>query len=186
MGNHSKLDIQLLARSLEGDADAFGDLYERYLDPIYHYIIYRVGGRSEAQDLTEAVFLRAWQALKKNPPREIPFRLWLYRIANNIVIDFYRARKQNVTLESVGELQMQEEGPEALLMRQERSEALVKALQTLKEEHQQVIVCRFVVGMSHSETAVIMQKNEVALRALQYRAIAALKKKLLVKGDFHV
>ena len=186
MSNPQDQVASLVTQAIAGDTAAFGRLYERYLDAIYHYIYYRVESREEAEDLTELVFLRAWQALENNPPREIPFRLWLYRIAHNAVVDHYRARKEQVGLEVIAHLPASLEGPEASLARQEQAEILKKAMLLLKEEHQQVLTCRFVVGLSHAETAAIMQRNEGAVRTLQYRAIVALRNRLVTEGDPHV
>ncbi len=186
MHKQQSQEAPTVARAIAGDTAAFGSLYERYLDAIYHYVFYRVESHEEAEDLTELVFLRAWQALENNPPREIPFRLWLYRIAHNAVVDHYRTRQDQVELESVAHLPNPLEGPEASLARQEQAEILKRAMMHLKEEHQQVLTCRFVVGLSHAETAVIMQRNEGAVRALQYRAIVALRSRLITQGDTHV
>ncbi len=185
MNKQQTEDTQLLTQAQAGDADAFGELYEQYLDAIYHYVFYRVNYRQEAEDLTEAVFLRAWQAMEKNPPREVPFRLWLYRIAHNVVIDYYRRRKEQVGLEAVQHLADPVEGPEAFTVRQERANVLRQALQQLKEDHQQVLTCRFIAGLTHAQTAVIMTRTEEAVRALQYRAIISLRKLLIVQGDSH-
>ena len=186
MNNQGSQEAHTVARAIAGDTAAFGSLYEQYLDAIYHYVFYRLESREEAEDMTELVFLRAWQALENNPPREIPFRLWLYRIAHNAVVDHYRTRKEQVGLEAVAHLPNPQEGPEASLARQEQAEILKRAMMLLKEEHQQVLTCRFVVGLSHAETAVIMQRNEGAVRALQYRAIVALRSRLITQGDTHV
>ncbi|UCG25168.1 MAG: sigma-70 family RNA polymerase sigma factor [Chloroflexota bacterium] len=186
MNEHQVQDAQLLTRALAGDAAAFGDLYERYLDAIYHYVFYRVGGREEAEDLTEAIFLRVWQALDKNPPREAPFRLWLYRIAHNVIVDHYRKRKDLLSLEAAAFIQDPEEGPEASVTRRERADMLKRKMLLLKEDHQQVLTCRFIVGLSHAETAVIMSRTEEAVRALQYRAIVALRNLFIIQEDIHV
>jgi len=186
MNEQQVQDDQLLARALAGDAAAFGDLYERYLDAIYHYVFYRVGGREEAEDLTEAIFMRAWLALDKNPPREAPFRLWLYRIAHNVIVDHYRKRKDLLGLEAAAFIPDPKEGPEASVARQERADALKRKMQQLKEDHQQVLTCRFIAGLSHAETAVIMSRTEEAVRALQYRAIVALRNLLIIQEDIHV
>jgi len=185
MDKQQASDAQLLTQALAGDADAFGDLYERYLDAIYHYVFYRVNGRQEAEDLTASIFLRAWQALDTHPPREAPFRLWLYRIGHNAVVDYYRTRKDQVELETAAHLPDPIEGPEALMARQERVNALKRAMLQLKDDHQEVLTCRFVVGLSHAETAVAMSRNEEAVRALQYRAVNALRKLLIVQGSSH-
>lgn len=179
-------DIQLVARAQTGDTAAFGDLYERYLDAIYHYVFYRVDSREDAEDVTESIFLRAWQALESNPPREVPFRLWLYRIAHNAVVDYYRMRKEQVGLEVAEQLPDPVVGPEAWVTQQERASLLKGVMAQLKEEHQQVLTCRFIVGLSHIETAIIMERNEGAVRALQFRAIEAMRNILIAQGDTNV
>jgi len=186
MDEQREQDAQLLARALAGDAAAFGDLYERYLDAIHNFVFYRMNGQEEAEDLTEAIFLRAWQALDKNPPREAPFRLWLYRIAHNAIVDHYRLRKDQVSLESATHLSDPVEGPEAFVTRQERTDTLKQMIQQLKEDHQQVLSCRFIIGLSHAETAVVMDRSEEAVRALQYRALGALRNLMVVQGSSNV
>lgn len=186
MDKQREQDSQLLAKALAGDAAAFGDLYERYLDAIHNYVFYRVNGQQEAEDLTEAIFLKAWLALDQNPPQEAPFRLWLFRIAHNAIVDHYRLRKDQVSFEAANHLSDPVEGPEAFVTRQERTDTLKQMIQQLKEDHQQVLVCRFIVGMSHAETAVVMNRSEEAVRALQYRAIGALRNLLIVQESNNV
>jgi len=172
---------ELVAQALAGDTASFGLLYERYLDEIYQFVFYRVKSHQEAEDLTEAVFLKAWQALDENPPREVPFRLWLYRIARNTVIDHYRTRREQVSLDAALDVLETVDGPETLVVRRERVEELRDRLQTLNEDHQEVLTCRFVMGLSHAETAVVMSRSEQAVRALQYRAIVALRNLMTVE-----
>jgi RNA polymerase sigma-70 factor (ECF subfamily) len=170
---------QLVARALAGDEKAFGDLYERYLADIYQYIYYRVNCRQEAEDLSEAVFLRAWKALDENPPDEFTFRLWLYRIAHNAIVDHYRTRKELVGLEAAADVPDPIEGPEEAAAGREKIAALRQAMQSLSQDHQQVLTCRFIAGLSHAETAAIMARSEQAVRALQYRALAGLRDLLM-------
>ena len=179
-------EAQIVARAIEGDADAFGILYQRYLDPIYNYIYYRVTNRLEAEDLTESVFYKAWRGLGENPPAVIPFRLWLYRIAHNNVVDYYRANKEEVGLEAIADIPDPQAEPEATLAGRERVAAVRAAIQQLKAEYQQVILCRFVVGLCHAETALVMERSEEATRALQYRALTALKDILYVQEGPYV
>ena len=80
----------LVARAIRGDAEAFGDLYAEYLDAIYRYVLLRVGDEASAEDLTEEVFVRAWEALPRYKAHKYPFSSWLYRIAHNLVVDAYR------------------------------------------------------------------------------------------------
>jgi RNA polymerase sigma-70 factor (ECF subfamily) len=181
MNNYEVSETQLVTWALAGDAIAFGKLYELYLDEIYHFVFYRVKSHQEAEDLSEAVFLKAWQALDENPPREIPFRLWLYTISRNTVIDYYRTSKQQVGLEEAAHLPAPIEDPEAAVIRWESVQELKDKLLQLKEEHQEVLTCRFVVGLSHADTATVMSRSEEAVRALQYRAIVSLRRLLTVE-----
>lgn len=181
MNNHEVSEQQLVSRALAGDTASFGLLYEQYLDEIFQFVFYRVKSHQEAEDLTEAIFLKAWQALDENPPRNVPFRLWLYRIARNTVIDHYRTRKEQLPLEEAMHVpSVAADQPEKLVVRRERVEELRDQLQALSEDYQEVLTCRFVMGLSHAETAVVMSRSEQAVRALQYRAITALRNSMTV------
>lgn len=174
-------DSELLARAQAGNKNAFGDLYEKYLDDIYQYIFYRVSNRQDAEDLTEVSFLKAWQALSTNPPQAVTFRLWMYRIAHNTVIDHYRTRDQLLSLDEAHEVRSGEARPESTVVQNEQNAWLKNAIGELKEEHQHILLCRFVIGLSHAETAVVMERSEGAVRILQLRAIEALRKILLLQ-----
>jgi RNA polymerase sigma-70 factor (ECF subfamily) len=174
-------ESHLVAEAIAGDTASFGLLYEHYVDEIYHFVYYRVKSHQEAEDLSEAVFLKAWQAMEEYPPREIPFRLWLYRIARNTVYDHYRTNKEHTNLETALHIPAPVEGPEAILIRWERTAELKEKLLQLNEDYQEVLTCRFIVGLSHAETAVVMSRSEQAVRALQYRAIVALRNLLTVE-----
>lgn len=176
----------IVNKAIAGDSTAFGDLYERYLDSIYHYVYYRVDNREEAEDLTEIVFLKVWQALPKYPPEKISFRLWLYRIANHAVIDHYRTRKETLALDAADTLRDPVAGPETTLAEKERINALKKAIRELSDDQQQVVICRFILGLSHAETAAVLDKSEEATRALQYRAIGAIKQYFLIMEGSYV
>jgi len=169
-------EAEVVQKALRLDAEAFGQLYELYLDRIYRYVYHRVGSTVEAEDLTEQVFLRAWEHLGSYNDRGLPFTAWLYRIAHNLVIDYHRTRKQTEPLSE--NLEEHRPGPEeAVACRLEAAE-VADALRHLPPDQQQIITLRFVQGLSHAEAAVIMGKNEAALRALQYRALIALQKLL--------
>lgn len=181
MNKNDVREIDLVTQALAGDSASFGMLYELYLDEMYQFVFYKVKGHQEAEDLTEVVFLKAWQALDENPPAEIPFRLWLYRIARNTIIDHYRTRKSQADIEEAIAVAETNDGPEALVVRRERVEELRDKLQMLNEDQQEVLTCRFVMGLSHAETAVVMSRTEQAVRALQYRAIVALRDLLTIE-----
>lgn len=165
----------LVHRAANGDAEAFGDLYGRHLDRIYRYIFYRVGNEKRAEDLTEEVFLSAWEAMENYEQRGYPFAAWLYRIAHNAVVDDYRTKKDERPLDPVAfRLADESLGPEDLLLKKGEVARLLAALAELTEEKQELIILRFVEGLSHSEVADILGKTEVACRVMQHRALASL------------
>jgi RNA polymerase sigma-70 factor (ECF subfamily) len=168
----------LIARAVQGDADAFGDLYERYLALIYRYVFYRVNDVAEAEDLTEQVFLKAWEALDHYQLREVPFSAWLYRIAHNVVVDRHRTHKETLPLD--GQLMLRDvaSGPEDRLDWCETIESLAQALSQLSPIQQQVLTLRFISGLSHAETARVLERSEEAVRVLQHRALGALRELL--------
>lgn len=170
-------DPLLLARAIQGDAEAFGDLYERYLDEIQRYIFYRVATRFDAEDLTDTVFLKAWEALphSKSPIRNL--RAWLYRIAHNVIVDFYRTSKANMDL-SAKQLQDRHPSPEHQIQESDLQHQLANTIRSLDANLQQVIACRFVSGLSHAQTAQIMGIKEGHVRVLQLRALQKLRQML--------
>jgi RNA polymerase sigma-70 factor (ECF subfamily) len=167
-------DADLVARALQGDSGAFGVLYDRYLNPLFRYVYYRVADRMEAEDLTGVVFLKAWESLRRLDPERIHFRAWLYRIAHNTVIDHLRTRKATISLEQVS-LQHQSPTPEEGVQAAHEAARLARAISKLSPDQQQVIACRFVAGISHAETAEIMNLTEGNVRVLQHRALKRLK-----------
>ncbi|MBA3532231.1 MAG: sigma-70 family RNA polymerase sigma factor [Ardenticatenales bacterium] len=174
----------LLRRATSGEGEAFGQLYLSHLDSIYRYIYFRVGEQADAEDLTEQVFLKAWEALPGYTSRGHPFSSWLYRIANNIVIDFWR-RKKTVRLSELDEVNTLLDThltPIEQLLKTETLASLADSIRRLPDEQQQVIILRFIEGLSHTEVAHIMGKNEGACRALQYRALAALSRLMVHEG----
>lgn len=173
----------LVARACRGDAQAFGDLYERYLDVIYRYVFYRVGEVAEAEDLTEVVFLKAWEALDKFEVRDVPFSAWLYRIAHNVLIDRHRTRRPDVSLDGVLPLRDQAAGPEDQFDALQDIETVSRALARLSPDYQHVLTLRFISGLSHAETGRVLQRSEEAVRVLQHRALTALRKLLKTERE---
>ena len=92
-------DVELIELVKSGDLDAFGVLYERYLDPIYRYITTRVSDEQDAEDLTEYVFLRSFESLHRYEDRGLPYSAFLYRVARNVLIDHYRSRVDDAQVE---------------------------------------------------------------------------------------
>lgn len=176
-------DAGLIARAIAGDRAAFGDLYEHYLADIYRYVFYRVGDQHEAEDLTEAVFVKAWEALERYRPTEAPFAAWLYRIAHNLVVDRHRTKKSEDPLVEQWPDPAPDASPEAQADRREAASRVAEALAQLDPAQQEVLTLRFVNDLSHAETARIMGRSEGAVRVLQHRALAALRQWLQEKAE---
>ncbi len=146
-----------------------------YLDDIYQYVFYRLGNEGKAEDLTEQVFLKAWEAIEGYEQGEYPFSSWLYRIAHNAVIDHYRTQKEEEPLEAISfRLADEAVGPEERLIHEAEVTSLCEALTQLSEEKQQLLVLRFVQGLPHAQVAEILGKSEGACRVMQHRALETL------------
>lgn len=167
---------ELIRRAVRGDAEAFGELYTFHLDRIYRYIFYKVGNAMEAEDLTEQVFLKAWQAIEGYRHERYPFSSWLYRIAHNLVIDYYRTRKDVEPLDSVSfTLANEALSPEEILIKKAEVVRLREAIARLPEAQQRLLLLRFIGGLSHAQVAQIIGKSEGAVRVMQHRALATLR-----------
>ncbi len=167
-------EAELLRQAKRGEADAFGVLYERYLNDVYRYIYYRIGDSLLAEDLTETVFLRVWENLASFQIGRISFRNWLLRIAHNLLIDEYRTRKETHELGEHLQLTDPAPTPEEEAITKESHERLAAALRRLRPDHQHILALRFISGLSHSEAAQVLGKSEGTVRVLQHRALQAL------------
>jgi RNA polymerase sigma-70 factor (ECF subfamily) len=170
----------LIQKATNGHADSFGQLYEIHLTAIYQYIAYRVSSVHDAEDLTETVFLKAWQALESYETQKVPFVAWLYRIAHNTVIDFYRTSKESQGLETVQNKMDERLSVEQLTVKNDESRQLTEAMRKLSDLHQHVIVLRFLKGLPHSEVAEILGRKVEAVRVLQHRALKELQYLILL------
>jgi RNA polymerase sigma factor (sigma-70 family) len=169
----------LVARASGGDRGAFGSLYERYVDAIHRYIAVKVGQREDVEDLTSRTFLRAWDSIADGGWSDRPFGPWLFRIAHNLIVDCYRARRTTVPLDDASwEIERKhardQASPERMADASLTAARVRHALGRLTEDQQQVIVLRFFEGLSAGEVAVIIGKREGAVRALQFRALSLL------------
>ncbi len=170
-------DDELIIRAQQGDKHAFGELYERYLPPIYNFIIYRVGNTHEAEDLAETVFVKAWQALGRYQIKGVPFLAWLYRIARNLVTDYHRANSvQHVNLDTQLHLPDVEAIPEDQAVITMQFEKVMQRMTELDPLYQDVLMLRFVQGLSHAEVAEVLDRSQGAVRVLQHRALQAIRR----------
>lgn len=164
----------LVRRALEGDAEAFGDLYERYLPQVFRYVYCRIRDVREAEDLTETVFLRVWESLSRFQIGRISFCSWLFRVARNLLIDRYRTWKDVQPLADESIQFDASTSPEERMIAQQRRERIFSAMACLKQDYQDVLTLRFLSGLNHGEVAAILGKSEAAVRVLQHRALQTL------------
>ena len=167
-------DEQVIKQVKSGDAEAYGMLYEQYAEVIFRYVYSHLESRLDAEDLTEEIFLRAWRALPKYDERGLPFSAFLFRIARNSLIDYYRQRKSVQSIEDI-ELQSHEPGPEEMVDTHITNHHLRDTIAKLREDYRNVLIFRFLSGLSPEETAQVMQRSVGAIRVLQHRALSALK-----------
>jgi RNA polymerase sigma-70 factor (ECF subfamily) len=175
---------QLLAKAYHYDEAALSELYDRYEAKIYSYIYRRTGDQPVAEDLTGQVFLKMLEAIRNRRAWHSSFSGWLYRIAHNLVIDHYRQRTHQiqVSLEDEPLLPALDDNPVQATELKLDIEQLRSAIARLTDEQAEVIGLRFLEGYSISEVAVMMNKTEGSIKALQYRAVANLRQLLL--ADF--
>ncbi len=175
------IDDAALVERAKADPDAFGLLYERYVDKIYSYIYYRTGNYHDAEDLTAKVFYQALNHLPRFVQRGLPFSAWLYRIAHNIVANWYRdrSRRKVVSLDQLGSVGH----PRAdLLLQQvsmdERRSALAGAIRRLPLERQELLILKFVEQLPNAQIGQIMGRSEGAIKSLYHRTLLTLRQDL--------
>jgi RNA polymerase sigma-70 factor, ECF subfamily len=174
--------MDVVRRAQSGDSDAFGELYDRYVDVVYRYVQYRVSSTALAEDLTSETFLRALRRITSYTWQGRDFGAWLVTIARNLIADHYKSGRYRMEVATSDLVEAgadrSEEGPEGEVLAGLTNAALLEAVKKLNSEQQECIALRFLQGMSVAETAQIMGKNEGAIKALQYRAVKSLSRLL--------
>ena len=166
------------------DAEAFGALYDRFVERVYRYLYFRTGSHPEAEDLTEQVFLKAWEAIGRYRWQGRPFLAWLYRLAHNAHIDYVRSTKPTTSLSNDARpLNVASPSAGVELARALDAEVLAGALSQLTAEQQQVIIMKFIEGLDNEQIAQTMDRREGAIRALQMRALMSLRRVLEQQGE---
>ncbi|MEU1756400.1 ECF subfamily RNA polymerase sigma factor, BldN family [Micromonospora matsumotoense] len=174
----------LVERAQAGEAEAFGLIYDRYVDTVFRFVYFRVGNRQLAEDLTSDTFLRALKRIGSFTWQGRDLGAWLVTIARNLVADHFKSGRYRleVTTGDVLDADREDRGPEgspeAAVVEHITNVALLTAVTRLNPEQQECIVLRFLQGLSVAETARAMGKNEGAIKALQYRAVRALARLL--------
>jgi RNA polymerase sigma-70 factor, ECF subfamily len=175
---------ELIRSSQGGDRDAFACLYETHIDRIHRYIYFRVYDRELSEDLTSLVFLKVWENLGTFKSGQIPFLGWLYRIAHNTVIDYYRTRKTLLPLEDVDVLKLSySDGVDEKIDLNIFSQALAEALKVLTSTQREVLILRFISGLTFTEIARRLDKKQGAVRALQMRGLRRLAQHSVIQKE---
>jgi RNA polymerase sigma-70 factor, ECF subfamily len=175
--NSSQPIMDNIDKAVSGDFEAFGELYQQNVQKIYNYIYYRTGNRSDAEDLTARVFQRALKHVSSYKKTEVPFSAWLYRIAHNLVANFYRDtnRKREVPIEEQEFNLPQPEHLETTIIRNEQLDHLMAIIRKLTADRQLVIILKFVDDMPNAEIAVILGRSEGAIKSLYHRTLLELR-----------
>jgi RNA polymerase sigma-70 factor, ECF subfamily len=163
-----------------GDGEAFGQIYEAYVDLVYRYVYVRCGSHHLAEDLTAETFVRALRRLDSFTWTGKDIAAWFVTIARNLIVDHTKSSRYRIEV-TTGELldaDEHAEAPEAVVLERMRDVRLLGAVKGLKAEQQECIVLRFLQGMSLAETAAILGRNENAVKQLQLRAVRALYRAL--------
>jgi RNA polymerase sigma-70 factor, ECF subfamily len=174
---HHSSDADLVQNAQRGDVDAVGELYDRHHERIFRYVWARVRDRGTAEDLTGDVFTRMVTHLGGYQVGSVPFVAWLYRIAHNLIIDHYRKEKatMSVPLHYADGVSQSQDNPTTVVERQLTLEKIHHALTTIDQTQQEVVILRFLVGLSLNEVAHTVDKSVAAVKALQHRGLSALR-----------
>jgi RNA polymerase sigma-70 factor (ECF subfamily) len=176
---------RFIRNAQQGDARAFGRLYDAYFERIFGFVRARVSDVEDARDLTATVFMRAWEALPSYDCRGVPFAAWLFRIARNAIIDEYRrtAREPQWVREDDAQVVADPASLDETIVARCDAEAVRRALQMLTDEQAAVVVLRFLWDMPIAEVAKALDKSEGAVKAMQHRAMRMLAKHLTEQAD---
>ncbi|HEV7186689.1 MAG TPA: sigma-70 family RNA polymerase sigma factor [Blastococcus sp.] len=166
----------LVHRAQNGDAEAFGELYDHYVTMVHRYVYHRVGDRATAEDVTSETFVRALRRIDSLSFQGRDVGAWLVTIARNIILDHVKSSRYRleVATADMRDADRVTDGPEDAVVAHLTNRELLACVQQLGSEQQECIVLRFIHGLSVSETAEIMGKKDGAIKALQHRAVRRL------------
>jgi len=168
---------ELVERAKRGDRDALEELYLLHFDRIYSYLHMSVGNRHDAEDLTTQTFLKMLEAIGRFEWKSVPFSAWLFRIAHNLAMDFFRAGKRVQPEEEVPEPPGSEEASaEFHALHSIGRSSMLDLIADLSPEQRQVLTLKFVFDFANGDVAQILGKTEGAVKSLQHRALATLQK----------
>jgi RNA polymerase sigma-70 factor (ECF subfamily) len=169
-------ELQLVQKAKNFDSDAWAQIYQRYHQKIYAYLYHRLEDANAAEDIAADVFLRACDNIRSYKYRGTPLLAWLYRIAHNKMVDHLRyqakIKEQPLTEQTLEQNSIYQDAVEGTLVR----ERLKSVLKNLTEDQRQVILLKYFSDLSNADVAGIIGKSEGAVKALQHRALASLKR----------
>ncbi len=168
----------LIRRAQQRDQVALTQLYEENFDKIYRYIVLKIGDRTEAEDMTQQVFLNALKSISSYKFKGMPFSSWLYRIAHNQIVDYFRKKSRRATVPLDESIAAGKDDPEQVAETKLEMEELAQAAKKLTAAQQEVISLRFTGDMSVAEVARVMGRSVGAVKALQHSAVVALRRVL--------
>lgn len=177
---NSGIDETALIERAKTDKEAFGQVYELYVDRIYNYVYYRTGNVADAEDLTARVFVRAMQHIGRYRDQGVPFSAWLYRIAHNLVANWHRdnSRRKIISLDDIAQWRLSDDGPEFATQLLQDREALLAAIRRLPADRQELLILKFVERLPNAEIGDIMGRSEGAIKSLYHRTLLALREDL--------
>ena len=181
---HEESDSALIAQA-KNDPEAFGLLYERYIGRIYNYIYYRTSNHHDAEDLAARTFFRALKQIPRYKDRGAPYSAYLYRIAHNLVANWYRdnSRRQFISFDESLTTMLRWEAPSVIA--EERAQAkseqdiLLQTVRQLPADRQQLLILKFAEHMSNVEIAQVMGRTEGAIKSLYHRTLVTLRGELV-------
>ena len=178
--NKEKLEAlriaRLVSRAQGGQKEAFGLLYEEYEERVYRYVFVRTRQVEQAEDLTQEVFVRAFDGIRSYRDRGKPFSGWLFRIAHNLVIDHYRWLAKHRSIEPADVQPTSVDDPVAEVEKKAEIKRILEAVPNLTPGQREVISLRFGAGLHLAEAAAVMGKSIGAVKMLQHQAVARLKR----------
>lgn len=180
----SETDAQLVQRA-KRDPNAFGELYERYVDRIYSYVYFRTGNAQEAEDLTAKTFYQALANIRRYNERGLPIAAWLYRIAHNLLANWHRdrARRPQVSLDEVWPLLAKgRHSPDSIAEKNSEEDALRLVINRLPADRQLLLVLKFGEGKSNQEIGRVLGRSEGAIKSLFHRTLDELRVEMAKRG----
>jgi len=169
---------QELLRRIKLDKQSFLVLYNQHFTKIYNYVFYRTFNQADAEELTSQTFLSALENIERFEYRNIPLAVWLYKIAANVVADYYRRKGDTVEWEEAENGQVNALSPETVCLHNSEKEQLFQLLQTLPQMQQQALILRYRQELSYQEISEVMEKTEGSIKQLLHRGLKNLRERM--------